>query len=208
MAILKKKDNVKTPAQMRVLIAKDVLEMLPLLHPVQGTYLLLKESLRKDLRDAKTNMKFVASNCKVCALGACFLGWVHHFNTLSILDLNCTDHEQMIRLMSDVFDAGQLEMIEAAFEGFDRLASYVTRYPDLHDRLRAIMENIVVNKGTFVPLDNQMEASCTWGDGPDVLLSINGTHYDLTADEAIRLSVDLSLAAAWAKEQNEQTLCR
>lgn len=53
-----------------------------------------------------------------------------------------------------------------------------------------------------------MEATCTWGDGPDVLLNINGTLYDLTADEALRLSVDLSLAAAWAKEQNEQTLCR
>jgi len=67
-----------------------------------------------------------------------------------------------------------------------------------------------------------MEASCTWGDGPDVLVEVKGTNivlyhdpigkdrwthgiisegsFDMTADEALRFADKLIFAARQAKE--------
>lgn len=56
-----------------------------------------------------------------------------------------------------------------------------------------------------------IKATCTWGDGPDVLLEINDKLYDLSANEAFELATVLMMAAnqAHALEvtANEQTIC-
>jgi len=49
-----------------------------------------------------------------------------------------------------------------------------------------------------------INVTCTWGDGPDVLVTCDRvcdkTYIDLTADEALKLAVMLVAAAASAKE--------
>jgi len=74
-------------------------------------------------------------------------------------------------------------------------------------------------------MDNEIKAECTWGDGPDVTLSLEGksivlcedpqsldkwTHgvvtnglVDLTADEALRLASRLTMAAHEAKRLDQ-----
>jgi len=46
----------------------------------------------------------------------------------------------------------------------------------------------------------EVKASCTWGDGPDVLLNIQDTLYDLTSEQAKRLANELLQAAQNADE--------
>ena len=72
------------------------------------------------------------------------------------------------QLLADVFDAAQLDMIEAAFEGSisviqigytygaskEELEAAVTfgrKHNELRARLRAILNNIIEHKGFFVP---------------------------------------------------------
>jgi hypothetical protein len=53
-------------------------------------------------------------------------------------------------------------------------------------------------------------AVCTWGDGPDILLSLEGAdkknldrYYDLNIDKAKNLIRDLSIAVVMAEELEE-----
>lgn len=47
------------------------------------------------------------------------------------------------------------------------------------------------------------EAECTWGDGPDVLLTIDDKLYDLTVEEAFDLAAKLTMAAQYARHLEE-----
>ena len=46
---------------------------------------------------------------------------------------------------------------------------------------------------------SKSDAECTWGDGPDVLLTLEGQRFDLTVKEALWLSVRLEMAARAAQ---------
>jgi hypothetical protein len=52
-----------------------------------------------------------------------------------------------------------------------------------------------------------IKAECTWGDGPDVLLNLNGKLFDLTADAAEKLAHDLMIAANNARELDSIAEC-
>jgi hypothetical protein len=45
----------------------------------------------------------------------------------------------------------------------------------------------------------KIDAECAWGDGPDVLLTIDDKLYDLTIDEAFNLASRLTMAAQYAR---------
>jgi hypothetical protein len=56
--------------------------------------------------------------------------------------------------IGNIFSSKQLELIEDAFEGFEKHSlSYLfyEKYPNAEKRLVAILENIVENKGEFIP---------------------------------------------------------
>lgn len=48
----------------------------------------------------------------------------------------------------------------------------------------------------------KIDAECTWGDGPDVLLHIGDQLFDLTIKEALVLAARLESAAYHADELN------
>lgn len=50
---------------------------------------------------------------------------------------------------------------------------------------------------------NNLNAECTWGQGPDVLLSVNGQLFDLTTKEAEKLAWKLEMAAHQALELDQ-----
>lgn len=154
-----------TPAEKRVALAQDVIMQLnaELIIAEQGTYLSLHE---------ENSLK-----CDACALGSLFICSVTKPELALDIDVvvDMSDRESMQDHLGGIFDPAQLDMIETAFE-MDSYMKYpkgldvddesaVTAFNDLinktiefgrkHDddkaRLIAIMENVVANKGTFVP---------------------------------------------------------
>ena len=49
-------------------------------------------------------------------------------------------------------------------------------------------------------MQRNIEVNCTWGDGPDVMMTIDDIGFDLTAREALDLSSKLCFAAMNAQE--------
>ena len=117
--------------------------------------------------------------CNVCALGSMFICGVNIANNLPVKrvttygsEVSGSDAKKYLRRF---FTNGQLGLIESAFETGDMLSNYsrvpkrdyallraAIRFGELFDvedenwmrdelRLRAIMENIIVNDGTFRP---------------------------------------------------------
>jgi len=168
-----------TPAQSRVAIAKDVIESLlaERFKATTGTYIYSRSATANgiavqgtvNLKDAiQKNMK----SCKVCAKGAMFVAAVERFNQIysevrrpgdNVLeefshDVEICDH------LGKYFTKRQLDLIEMAFEGegedmfIDELVeekkyvalaySFIHKNPE--DRMIAIMQNIIANKGEFV----------------------------------------------------------
>jgi len=117
--------------------------------------------------------------CDVCALGSLFISAVDKFNHTK-LNPGCyvdfTNHkDKEYNPLLKWFSAKQLLLIESTFEGghggwaheamnilsedeycywvesvLQAIYAYCNRYPDATSRLKAIMNNIIRNKGTFV----------------------------------------------------------
>lgn len=168
------KDRFKnlTMAQKRVAIARDVLAQLdlglytagwgyghtPVFNPRIGKTITPLSSL-----DPLTTQRLLLSKnrptCAACAKGCVMLSLVRHRDGLKYDDIP----DQAGTSCPREFSKTQWDMIEIAYEGFDRfLTSTHTGHewrPDLlystpdgrHARLVAIMENIIKNKGTFKP---------------------------------------------------------
>lgn len=160
-----------SPAAKRVIIAKDVLKWLGegKITPSPGTYLsdyLRDPTGQEYLRDPETNELVVGrklddrvngGRCAACALGAVFacsverLGGVYDFWNMS--------SNKMVAKLEPFFSGDQLRLIECAFEKFiDNPADptgaareFGERYDNPKPRMVAIMENIIANKGTFIP---------------------------------------------------------
>lgn len=117
--------------------------------------------------------------CEVCAIGACLVSHIRLANKINLDSLGLNNHttciinnkkiwevdasEYFIRdILGDYFNLNQLYMIECAFEGgmnSERLrnndADDCKEFYDLYDtdkqRLKAIMENIILHDGEFNP---------------------------------------------------------
>lgn len=169
-----------TPAQKRraVLIADDVLKWMRTkrIKVETDTYFRFDEihenldgqSLQEHLTTLVTRRK----PCAVCALGACFIASVDRFNQVKVdSELFGLFNPQMkFALVSDhlseTFSTRQRDLIEAAFEQQSVLGFVGIRTPNAYERsavrfgkrrtdsrarLRAIMRNIIANRGVFVP---------------------------------------------------------
>lgn len=148
-----------TPAQRRVMIAKDALKQIETgqINPMSGTYINLwgdghveeGKPLQPVLLDEAS-----AISCDCCAKGAMFISCVrlsnrYHGNPSGI------DSDEINSLVN--WPKQNYDEIEAAFEGFygdkgqysDWIPKWEQKYPTDRERLPAILKNIIRNKGTF-----------------------------------------------------------
>lgn len=167
------------PAEKRVQIARDVLDQLAskrliarsghwLTIPGNVSLLDEKSAVKKKDVELQTVLSGIKT-CEGCALGGMFMCAVERADKLKVSDLDgfgevesCQDDlmvegDDAFKYLGQFFSKSQLEMIEAAFEMgkgsvIGNSASYFCyQILDPSDRMRVIMENIVVNKGTFCP---------------------------------------------------------
>lgn len=163
----------------RVLVAQDVLKRIEAeqilaskgdvirLHVATGVLANRQKNPEADLKTLLNTCKNVGS-CEVCAKGALFLGVVGRVNNMTIgevrseLSVNDNVHEKLL----EVFSLDQIALIECAFEGSMYISSRLTKltaneiekaegfrdvYYSEEETLIAICQNIIKNKGTFIP---------------------------------------------------------
>lgn len=158
--------NKLSKPEKRVAIAKDVIIALKAKKYIakSGDYLNLNSKSGKDLFGVNINQELLCSDdvtCTVCAIGAMFTSKVAISNNFD--DYRPSDNEMRSHL-SKYFSMPQLHLIESAFEGWEKGSTSISgnipndnhmifeeKYPNDNDRMIAIMENIVENKGTFKP---------------------------------------------------------
>ena len=158
-------DSLKTLAGKRVRIAADALEQLRLkkLISTPGTYfetVLADEDETGEFADFDYIKEALAApgvKCEVCALGSLFCG-------LGSVNGNFRTSNHIQTTLSDYFDHEQMNFIEACYEGTwisghysatdeqdSVFKKFYKKYPDEDKRLKAILQNIVKNRGTFKP---------------------------------------------------------
>lgn len=131
-----------------------------------GTYLQTREFLDPEfVPKAKTQLQSflpeVEQKCRVCGLGALFIGHVRLGNKVKlkqVLGCKLSAHDSLYGTLEVVqsvlcgyFSLKQLNSIEIAFEGWDPAGKVWTKaYPLPTVRLRAICRNILRNDGKFV----------------------------------------------------------
>lgn len=159
-----------TKAQMRVAIAKDVIEHVKakkivatqgvFCKPVRGHGYLCQtfngDEIGKDLRAI---LPTVAKQCDVCAKGALFYAHVMRFNNVKTPEW--IRNKEVCAPLAKYFAGSQLKIIDRYFETSDVIMGqkrrtedaieYQRKYPVASNRLIAIMRNIIKNKGTFLP---------------------------------------------------------
>lgn len=169
----------KKPSQQRVEVAKDVLKQLELkfLKAERQTYFAVS-GLKKDIENPSDKLDQVfdqvfksRGKCNVCGIGACFVSMVKLGNSIATKQVGINgyiengdsiDDDDMRKLLENVFSEDQLSLIECAFErdlGFgyapmldqEAAKSFGEKYKHDSTRLKAIMKNIIKNKGEFIP---------------------------------------------------------
>lgn len=149
-----------TKAEKRVAVAKDALKQL---HTEKylaetGTYIgcNIDDTLGSDWRpdQAQKELKTMKP-CSVCARGALLLSAVRKFNEATVSDVLQTKEWPS----ADLFGWEQLSLIEAAFELWEenggkpmpKAFAFGNKFTNDHDRLVAILKNVIKNNGTFKP---------------------------------------------------------
>lgn len=165
--------NALSRNEKRVEIARDVIAQLASkrFEALRGTYvesLIKVKNAEQDLSEAILGSK---ESCTVCGIGGFFISAVCKADNLpakkAISDFNegstnyvDIDGDKAYSYLRKFFSKTQLELIECAFEqssGFSKspnaflAANFGKDVEDDDDRLRLIAENVVANKGRFVP---------------------------------------------------------
>jgi len=176
---LRKKFPVLVPpkikANARVAIAKDVIETLVLgrMQACAGTYLRTDVTYgeNEELETLALRMRqpYGSVNCEACALGAAAICAIGLYDRPGGLQKEWEqfegfEQETLHGVLGRWFTSIQLDLIECAFEEVTIHTSGVSdfdsrydaqqfgyEYKEDHDRLVAIMQNIVANHGTFRP---------------------------------------------------------
>jgi len=146
----------------RVKIAKDVIIQLKqkkliaeggvFVRPyeIKSTYINHKHSQINNL----INKKIVA--CNVCAKGSLFMAHIMKTNHCTLMEARTTGNYSISKRLT-MFSQEQLNKIEQVFEGYfdngskEKGNKFFKRYLNEHNRLIAIMKNIIKNKGEFIP---------------------------------------------------------
>jgi hypothetical protein len=159
-----------TPAQQRVAIASDALAWLAAgaLVAEQGTYVTRvadPDQWNNDIDAIAQLRDQQLGPCSVCGLGALFLAKAVRFDDVTGEDFLTLRREVVGVKLGNHFSAVQLTLIESAFEMMDLqcepgLLAYEDLRPaiefgSMHEddgvRLKAILENIIENRGEFRP---------------------------------------------------------
>jgi hypothetical protein len=142
----------KVDRKLAVAIAKDVLKHLKLFKPTQGTYVYFSGEEKEEMRgmQAQDHIDQLQKKCVVCALGACFLSYIRLENQVTVGDVYSGNYSVMMEKLKTAFEPSQLSLIESAFEhDYRESRPWWKGRPYPRTRLKAIMANIVKNKGTF-----------------------------------------------------------
>jgi hypothetical protein len=162
-----------TKAEKRILIIKDVLELIKLgvAKIKTGVYCEIKKGLDKLEEGGQFNTYLKKTVCRVCAKGALFLGHVDKFNNCEVVKDGSYNYAYNIeatirKKLLDNFSHIQLDMIETAFEKKvmydytclirgrkleEKCIDFGCKYRYPKDRLKAILKNMLKNNGLFKP---------------------------------------------------------
>jgi hypothetical protein len=163
-----------TPAEKRVLIAKDVISGLKKKKLISTPGCWVSNNANygdlfdMDKVDPDTELKTILDkipSCNVCALGGIFVSTVKRFDKLKCKDeFAMPDIADFLPYLKKFFSEKQLNLIECAYEigegwAYDDGESKSMRnarafgesFGDSTERMVAIMKNIVKNDGLFVP---------------------------------------------------------
>ena len=94
--------------------------------------------------------------CAVCALGGLFVAAVRRFNDITVSEMIGLDagdrFKQFAAYLSQFWSEKELRAIEGVYEGWSQGSSYFfEEHPNDLDRLKTILNNIIANKGRFIP---------------------------------------------------------
>lgn len=166
--------DAMTREQKQVAVASDALLMLNAGRLIAADGIYCHSASGRDFQDiageGATDLQqaFAKTACKVCAKGAIFVALVSRANHAPIRTFAMReriDDELMVDRITDVFDEAQADLIEDCFEGFGVAGSfgdtYWNQFDDYDERLRAILENIIRNNGTFKPEQDVKQPALT-----------------------------------------------
>ena len=166
-----KTEKKLTKAERRVRVAKDVIKQLKF-NQRFSTYGWASIPITIDLNDsAQKHIKMLQRECEACALGKCFLSFIKLENKVKMKeiarksfyddDINAVriTRGTVIQKLGKLFSEDQLDLIEACFEQTTVFARSVipskaldfTKDLTKEERLKAIMLNVIENKGVFKP---------------------------------------------------------
>lgn len=147
----------------KVAIAKDVLLQLSIKKywADPGNYLGVETDVNYN-EDPQACLADKSTTCSVCAIGALFISKVRIGNQFGGSIQEAIDGNKMVRHLRGIFSENELRYMEFAFEGnvqggasfnekeSEKAIAFCDKYNDSTKRLKAIMENIIKNKGKFV----------------------------------------------------------
>jgi hypothetical protein len=158
-------------------IAKDTIERIRLKQLIPETGHFIKSNsyfkiINSNKKQFKTLINSDLKECEVCAKGALFCSYVGRVNKFKIENLdqfNSSENKNHEKLL-EIFTFEQLDLIEIAFEGksylhkckdgflIEKAEEFYNKYPDeeydidnSEERLLTICENLINNKGVFIP---------------------------------------------------------
>ena len=162
--------KIKTKAEQRVEIAKDVIKYIKAEDIIAGSFY-FKISSRKTYNGEQLQSVLPEiKRCEICALGGMFYSYVKRHNNYEVDNggiHNLTANS--MRNAINMFSNKQLQLIESAYEQSDFVSSMeyadstIIRAIDYREKndlkfrenhtkaLIHIMKNIIANKGTFKP---------------------------------------------------------
>lgn len=152
-----------TPKQRRVAIAKEVLKWVPKggkgrFVAIHGTYVDLAQACVPKGRDVKKGLDLgiklekasVKNPCYGCAKGAFFVARVAKFDGFSCSQMvpneSYAGAEACEEACREEFPSDMFDAMERAFENF---GFFEKTYHNPNDRIRAIAQNIIRNRGDF-----------------------------------------------------------
>lgn len=143
--------SMSKPAQ-RVIIAKDVLQVLDknIGSAKSGVYVILSnKAYTRSITDNDTTL-LENDKCNVCALGAMFVSLARRDPNIKINSASYGRYT-LETALGKYFSQHQLDTIEANFENTlnEGYNTAITKIKDSTLRMKAIMNNIIDNKGTF-----------------------------------------------------------
>lgn len=155
-----------SPAEQRCAIAQDVIDRIDSsnIYPVNGRLIYIAGNVdfekQESLKDAINSEGAV---CHACAKGALIVSWIGNFNKYTFsdyldFDTSLRDDTRYPRELLNLFGRDQLDLMEVWYEDCvyswtsHNVASLGEPSSKYYNDLKGIMQNVIDNKGTFIPI--------------------------------------------------------